>query len=51
MRLAHWQSHTKEDVNKYINPYYILKVYLSIGTLELALTSNYTPKSEFSNSL
>ena len=25
MRLAHWQSQTKEDVNKYINPYYILR--------------------------
>ena len=44
--MAHWQSQTKEDVNKYINPYYILKVYLSIGTLENCSHSYYTRKSK-----
>ena len=45
MRLAHWQSQTKEDINKYINPYYILKVYL-LGTLENRSHSYYTEKSK-----
>ena len=37
----------ENDRFKWLRFVYYIKVYLSIGTLEFALTPNYTKKSEF----